>query len=159
MFILNCKYHLIITRFGSNRIHSVGMSANGKRRYESGAKKRADKRRKEEAASGNTKSIGSFFQKSLDSSTVDNTMASILSTGSKMNESEQTQEINCNESQEFCQDKEEPITCMNQVEVTESSSPNEPEIFDLSRENPTDRGHFDEDINSTEKEHYSTWPL
>ena len=44
------------------------------------------------------------------------------------------------------QDKEEPITCMNQDEVTESSCPNEPEIFDLSRENPTDRGHFDEDI-------------
>ena len=44
------------------------------------------------------------------------------------------------------QDKEEPITCMNKDEVTELRSHNEPEIFYLSRENPTDRGHFDEDI-------------
>ena len=60
------------------------MSANEKRRYESGAKKRADIRRKGEAATANTKSIGSFFRKSLESGTVENTMASILSTESKM---------------------------------------------------------------------------
>eukprot|EP00795_Rhopilema_esculentum_P010800 gene10800-19605_t len=69
------------------------MSANGKRRYESGAKKRAEKRRKEETATANTKSI-------------------------------------------------------DQDDETETSSLNEhePEVFDLSRENPTDRGHFKEDI-------------
>ena len=76
------------------------MSANEKRRYEFGAKKRADKRKEEEAATANTKSIESFFRKSLESGTVDNTMASILSTESKMKQSEQTQKINCTENQE-----------------------------------------------------------
>ena len=87
----------MITRFGSDRIHSVKLSANGKRRYESGAKKRAEKRRKEEAATANTKSIGPCFQKSLDSVTVENTMTSSEST---TNESEQTQHISYNEEQE-----------------------------------------------------------
>ena len=55
------------------------MSAYGKRRFEFRAKKRAEERRKEEAARETTKSIGSFFQESLDNITVDNTMTSILS--------------------------------------------------------------------------------
>eukprot|EP00795_Rhopilema_esculentum_P012143 gene12143-2750_t len=126
------------------------MSANGKRRYVSGAKKRAEKRRKEETATANTKSIGSFFQKNFDHDTVDTTMTSVLSSSlePKTNESEKTQEISCNERQDCFQGKEEPITHLDQDEETETSSHNEhePEVLDLSRENPTDRGHFKEDI-------------
>ena len=126
------------------------MSANGKRRYESGAKKRTEKSRKEETATAKTKSIGSFFQKNFDHDTVDTTMTSVLSSSlePKTNESEKTQEISCKERQECFQDKEEPITYLDQDEETETSCLNEhkPEIFDLSRENPTDRGHFKEDI-------------
>lgn len=127
------------------------MSESGKRRYESGAKKRAEKRRKEEAATANTKSIGSFFQKSFDCDTVDNTVTSVLSSSSsepKTNQSHKTQEISCNERQECFQDKEELITYLDQDEETGTSSLNEPEVFDLSRENPTDRGHFKGDITS-----------
>eukprot|EP00795_Rhopilema_esculentum_P016775 gene16775-8236_t len=82
------SFHNNTIRFNLNRSHLVSMSANGKHRYESGAKKRAEKRRKEESSIANTKSI-----------------------------------------------------------ETETSSLNEqePEVFDLSRENPTDRGHFKED--------------
>ena len=43
------------------------------------------------------------------------------------------------------------VSKIDQDEETETSSLNEhePEVFDLSRENPTDWGHFKEDIKNT----------
>ena len=85
------SFHNTTIRFNSNRSHSVSMSANGKRRYESGAKKRAEKRRKEETATANTKTIGSHSPKNFDHDTVDTIMTSVLSSSlePKTNKSEE----------------------------------------------------------------------
>ena len=55
------------------------MFAKGKCRFESRAMKRAEKKQKVEAVTANTKSVGSFFKKSFNSDTVENTMTSVLS--------------------------------------------------------------------------------
>ena len=54
-------------------------------------------------------------------------MTSVLSSSlePKSNESEKTQEISCNDRQECFQDKEEPITYLDQDEETKTSGLNE----------------------------------
>ena len=76
---VSLHHYFIITQFGSNIIQLVSMFAKGKCRFESRAMKRAEKKQKVEAVTANTKSVGSFFKKSFNSDTVENTMTSVLS--------------------------------------------------------------------------------
>ena len=113
------------------------MSSNRKRVYESGVRKRAEKKRKIEGAAANTKLISLFFEKSKDQ---DLPSSSLPPQGEIVGEN-----VTSSVPDESHETPDENHENVSQI-ITQVT----PCQFDLSKSYPTDRGHFCEDLHDAD---------
>ena len=125
------------------------MSSNRKRVYESGASKRAEKKRKIEAATTNTKSISSFFERNAaftNSVLTSEETESIREAGV---ETEPLPESSTSTSTSIASAQEPQSHEISNKSATIESAKSLEIQFDPSETCPTDRGHFCETINDS----------
>ena len=125
------------------------MSSNRKRVYESGTSKRAEKKRKIEAATTNTKSISSFFERNAaftNSVLTSEETESIREAGV---ETEPLPESSTSTSTSIASAQEPQSHEISNKSATIESAKSLEIQFDPSKTCPTDRGHFCETINDS----------
>ena len=125
------------------------MSSNRKRVYESGASKRVEKKRKIEAATTNTKSISSFFERNAaftNSVLTSEETESIREAGV---ETEPLPESSTSTSTLIASAQEPQSHEISNMSATIEAAKSLEIQFDPSKTCPTDRGHFCETINDS----------
>ena len=116
--------------------------------YESGASKRAEKKRKIEAATTNTKSISSFFERNTEFT---NSVLASEETESIRKEVVETEPIleSSTSTSTACAQEPQSQEISNQSATIDSAKSLRIQ-FDPSKTCPTDRGHFCETVNDSE---------
>ena len=125
------------------------MSSNRKHVYESGASKRAEKKRKIEAATTNTKSISSFFERNAACTNSGLTSEETESIREAGVETERLPESSTSTSTSIASAQEPQSHEISNKSATIESAKSLEIQFDPYKTCPTDRGHFCETINDS----------
>ena len=142
----------------------------GKRKYKSGAQKRAEKKRKTESSLSNTSCISTFFQKEDNGDNNENPTSNSEVEDDSFCDNAEKYLVNssiCLESSHSVTDnKDENFTPSEVCSTLEAMSADKKKdlVFDTTRKFPTDHGHFtenitDRDLKTLIMQHESCRPL